>query len=226
MIGMDKVRLQVKQAQELFRNGLLALEGAGGLTRERYVRFLQMQYHLTKGVQRPFLTVAAHRDLGRKRGLRKFLVQFANEEEFHFEVAGRDLKELHAEVGECPFEVAVWWRYFTPTLEERPFLRLGATCILENLGSGSPDVIERLMKRADYLSPKNTVFFRIHQHGDALPHGDQIFEALEAAGLDEQQWTDVLEGAQVATLLYLRMMHWVFYGSSTLGCFGGSTLSK
>jgi hypothetical protein len=219
MTGIEKVRLQVKQAQALFRDGLLAIEDAGGLTRERYIRFLQMQYHLTRGVQRPFLTVAAHRDMGKKRGLRKFLVQFANEEEFHFEVAGKDLRELQEEPGECPFDVALWWRFFTPTLEERPFLRLGATCILENLGAGSPEVIDRLMKKADYLTAKNTVFFRIHQHGDALPHGDQIFEALETANLEQQHWDDVLEGAQVATLLYLRMMHWVFHGKSTLGLF-------
>ncbi len=212
--GMAPILQLVAAAQRRFRSELVKLLEDGGLTRERYVRYLSMQYHMTKGVQRPFLTIAAHPDLSRRRELRKFICNFANEEEFHYAVAARDLEQLGEKILPIPFDVELWWAYFDKIVVDRPFVRLGATAVLENLGPGSREEVAALFGRANYLTPKNTVFLRIHQHDETIPHGDQIIAALSSTRFDAQHYADLREGAQKGTILYLRMAAWAFYGDA------------
>ena len=81
---MKDVIAQMEKAQKLFREKLQEMQNNGGLTKERYTRFLSMQYHLTKGVQKHFMAIAANSLTARKKNLRKWLINFAQEEEFHF----------------------------------------------------------------------------------------------------------------------------------------------
>src|SRR5689334_3018490 len=118
---IDRVNAQIEFAQTAFRNMLIAAGNDGGLTTDRYTRFLSMQHHLTKGVQRHFLIAASHPDLARRRKLRGFLVRFANEEELHFEIARQDLDRMEAPLLPRPFDVALWWAYFDSIIDTRPF---------------------------------------------------------------------------------------------------------
>jgi hypothetical protein len=52
----------------------------------------------------------------------------------------------------------------------------------------------------------------IHQHGDAIPHGDEILEALTSAKLDEGHLQDLEEGCRISSLLFLRMIDWCLTG--------------
>lgn len=194
----------VGQAKSKFRELLLQVEKSGGMTLQRYVNFLSMQYHLTNGVQKHFYACASHHSLMNRKSLRKFLVNFADEEEPHYLIAEKDLENLDAKPGPCPIDVKLWWAYFDKIVLERPFVRLGATCILENISAGNGDVIKRLLAGAKYANPRNTRFLIIHQHED-LPHGDQILDALKGGKLDEQQLRDLEEGAAMAMKMYLRM---------------------
>ena len=206
----------VKAAQAQFREVLETVEKTGGMTRERYVRFLSMQHHLTNGVQRHFYTCASHSSMAHKKGLRKFLVNFANEEEPHFQIAARDLESLDAKPLPACLDVKLWWAFFDQMVVTRPFVRLGATCILENISAGNGDIIRRLMGAAGFLTPRNTRFLVIHQHED-LPHGDQILEALTTAEPDANQVADLIEGARHATTLYLRLFGWAMEGRDVGG---------
>jgi hypothetical protein len=199
----NQVENLIKASQSTFRKMLLDAQKTGGLTQDRYCKYLSMQYHLTKDVQRHFYTAAGNHQLVHKKALREFLVKFALEEESHFEIALRDLKNLGREPGESPVPIKIWWAYFDSVVSSKPFLRLGATCILENVSEGNSDVIDSLFKEADYLNPKNTVFFRIHRHGEELPHGHEILNALKSADLNEPQVLQLIEGAQTGLLLYL-----------------------
>ena len=111
-----------------------------------------------------------------------------------------------------PLDNQLWWHYFNGVLQERPFIRLGATCILENIADGSNDVLDHLIKASSFLNPKNLRFLMIHRHGPNLAHGDQILEALEHADLSEAENEDVLKGAEIATTLYMRFTHWILTG--------------
>lgn len=211
---MNEIKNLVFHAQDRFKQKLIEMNSQGGLTKERYCRFLTMQYHLTKGVQKHFMAIAANSVTARKKGLRKFLIQFAQEEEFHFEIAKADLKELGQEPGQIPFDTQVWWLYFGSVIETRPFVRLGATCILENIADGSSDILDLMIKESGFLNPKNLRFLTIHRHGPNLAHGDQILEALEQSDLTKDELADVKHGAEIATTMYMRFAHWIATGQN------------
>jgi hypothetical protein len=173
-----------------------------------------MQYHLTKGVQKHFMAIAANSVTGRKRDLRKWLIQFAQEEEFHFEIAKADLKDLGTEPLECPFDVKLWWLYFDSVIADRPFVRLGATTILENIADGSSDILDGMIAKSSFLNSKNLRFLIIHRHGPNLAHGDQILGALNGADLTNQEVNDVVEGADKAITFYMRFVHWIVTGQN------------
>lgn len=209
---INEIHTKIKTAQEMFRQRLVDMGKDGGLTKERYSRFLSMQYHLTKGVQKHFMGIAALSLVAKKKGLRKWLLQFAQEEEFHFEIAKNDLKNLGMEPLACPFDTKLWWLFFDSIIQERPFIRLGATCILENISEGSADILDEMIKTSSFLTPQNLKFLIIHRHGPNLAHGDQILEALENANLTDEEWQDVLAGTEFATTFYMRFAHWIVTG--------------
>lgn len=204
---MNRTLIEVERAKQIFNRDLQLLMQHGGMTQAVYIRYLSFQYHLTKGVQRPFLTAAAHPSMTGRRSLRDFLYRFALEEEPHFEVARHDLENMGQLPLPCPLDVKLWWAYFDQVVQVRPFVRLGATCVLENLGAGAGAVGHRLLDEAPFLNEKNTRFMQIHFH-EELPHGDQIIAALKAVELSEEELLDLQEGARTGAILYLRMARW------------------
>lgn len=212
---MKNVLSIVKDAQQQFAKVLGDLSKNGGLTKDRYQRFLSMQYHLTNGVQKHFFAAAANPMMTSKKSLRKFLLNFGDEEETHFQIAQKDLENLGESLLPAPLDVKLWWAFFDRIVPERPFVRLGATCILENISGDARDTIKKLIADASYLTPRNTRFLVIHQH-EELPHGDQIIDALKGADLNAEQLADLEEGAGYGTTLYLRMFQWVITGKDHL----------
>jgi hypothetical protein len=202
---MKEIEQKIKTAQQTFKDLLNQLDSTGGLSRERYHRFLNMQYHLTNGVQRHFFALAGNISVGKRKGLRDFLVQFAREEEHHYAVALSDMKELGLSPSQCPLDVKLWWLYFDSIIAEHPFQRLGATCILENIAGTSSDVMNALIGKSDFLNPRNLKFLTIHRHGPNLDHGNQIIEAIKTADLSKDEHADLLIGADIATTMYMRM---------------------
>jgi len=204
---MDRVLAVVDKAKAAFREKLDAISKSGGITKEMYLRYLSFQHHLTNGVQKHFLTCAGHPSMSNKRKLREFLFHFGLEEEPHFYVAELDLRQLGYQPLACPLDVALWWAYFDRIVVDRPFVRLGATCVLENLGAGAGSLGHDLLKHAPYLNKENTRFIQIHFH-EVLPHGDQIIGALKSVPLQESEISDLIEGANTGAILYLRMANW------------------
>lgn len=206
--SMTPILTLVAQFQAQFRQRLQQIEAAGGLTLEQYARYLSMQFHLTQNVQSHFFRVASHSSLATKGKLREFLIAFGIEEEMHYRIAKKDLENLGQSLAPMPLDVKLWWAYFDSIIDTRPLVRLGATCILENLGPGSADIGKRLLQ-ASFISERTSRFMQIHLH-EELPHGDQVLDALEAADLNEAQLADLAEGAIAGGTLYLRMVDAVF----------------
>jgi len=209
--GLQAVHEVVAKAQARFGARLSALNPDGGLPRDVYVRYLSMQRHLVDGVQRHFFACAAHPSIARKRGLRRFLLHFGEEEEPHYALALRDLETLGEEPLAPPPGVPLWWAYFDRVVPERPFLRLGATCVLESISAKANGTIRTLLEASDYLDASNTRFLVLHQH-EAVPHGAQIFAALEEAQLDADHQADLVDGAKIGALLFLGMIDWTMTG--------------
>ncbi len=205
--SIKEVLAIVENAKTYFRSQLVKLSDEGGMTKEIYIRYLSFQYHLTKGVQRHFLKIAGHPSLSNKQTLREFLFRFAMEEEPHYRVAEVDLERMEEKPLPCPSDVSLWWAYFDKIVEERPFVRLGATCVLENLGAGAGNLGHELLENAPFLNRSNTRFLEIHFH-EILPHGDQIIAALERVPLDQKNVADLKEGANIGAIMYLRLANW------------------
>lgn len=213
---MKEVLKIVEGARKDLRVQLIEAKQSGGLTEERYARYLSMQYHLTNGVQKHFFAAAAHPELASRKSLRKFLLNFGDEEESHYLIAKKDLENANLPLYPANLDVKLWWSYFNSIIEDRPFVRLGATCILENISVGNGDLIQDLVKGAAYLNPRNTRFLIIHQH-EELPHGDQILDALSQGNLTPDHIKDLEEGAAIGRTMYLRLFAWVLNGKDTCG---------
>lgn len=211
---MQEVLKAVEKAKAIFRQKLVQVEQSGGLTLEQYVRYLSMQFHLTRNVQRHFFSIAGHPSLISKGKLREFLVAFGMEEELHYKIACKDIENLGHKVLPVPLYVKLWWSYFDSVIESRPLVRLGATCVLENLGAGAGDVVKRLLNNASFINERNSRFLQIHLH-EELPHGDWIVSVLKNTTLDAANLKDLQEGAETGAVLYLRMVDWAL-GTDTL----------
>ena len=210
---MEKLRKIVEDAQlELNRRVKKLLEVQGCFQVEQYARFLTMQSFLTKDVQQEFYNMAGNHSLQKRKSLRKFLVKFAEEEEPHYAIAEKDLNALGLKPGEKPIDVALWKVYFEKQVLERPFIRIGATCILENIAETSTKEILELLSNTPELNSASTRFIRIHMHGPDLPHGDQVFEAIECIELSQQEIDDLEFGARIGRKIYLQLIDWVITG--------------
>lgn len=200
----------VNNTKELFKEKLLKIEETNSFTKDLYVRYLSMQHHLTKDVQKYFYAAASHAKIIKNKKLRDFLVNFANEEYPHYLIAQKDIENLGEKIWDMPFDTELWHSYFWNNVHDRPFIRLGATCILENISEDSNEVIDRLFSKAPFLNKNNTIFFTIHKHDQDLPHGDEILEAL--SGISGDDYQELIEGAKKASTLYLRMVDSVISG--------------
>lgn len=106
-----------------------------------------------------------------------------------------------------PIDVELWHAYFTSIVAERPFVRLGAATVLENISSGTAKPWVTRALQGPFLNCENTKFLVLHQH-ETLPHGVQILDAIAQAGLQPNHFDDLVEGARKGTVLYLRMAEW------------------
>lgn len=203
----------VTDAQERFAALLKSYLVDHPTTIDQYIRYLSFQYHLTKDVQRYFMAIAAHPDLARRRSLREFLYRFANEEELHYLVAANDLHALGMRPLPISVDVELWHAYFRSIVADRPFVRLGAAAILENISDGPAREWVRNALQGPFLTRENTKFLVLHQH-EALPHGQQILDAIEGGALEARHFSDLVEGARKGTVLYLRMAEWAIQPTS------------
>ena len=208
---VEALHNKVKKANILFADKLTN-NLWNGLEIEQYIRYLQIQYHLTKGVQNTFLALAAHEETRAYKKLRQFLINFGYEEEMHYKLAEKDLKELGSETGNIPFVAELWWAYQKSILPKKPMERLGATAILENIGNYAAPIIKELFAEADFITKKNSSFTQVHMH-EELPHGEQILEVLANENFSELHQNQILEGATRATWLYTSAIYdWIIKG--------------
>lgn len=212
---MKKVEKVLAEAQTLLSQMLIsAIKRDKSIQVEPYVRFLSMQYHMTMNVQKDMFGVASSPALAKHRKLRDFLYKFGLEEEPHYLLAKKDLKDLGFEPLPIPLDVKLWKGYFSRVCSEQPFIRIGGTCVLESIGTGVADVIHGVLKDSTSSINRSSRFLRIHLHTDeGFNHGEQVMEALEISKLSPAEWQQIEVGAKEAKVMYLRMMYWVLNGT-------------
>lgn len=209
----EEIRKIVDEAEtELASRVSALLERQGKFEIDQYARFLSMQYHLTTDVQQEFFSAAGNHGFNDRKPLRRFLTKFAEEEEPHYNIAKIDLESLGRTIDEAPIDVMMWKNYFDNTILERPCIRIGATCVLENIANKAAGDITTLIENTPELGKNNTRFIVIHMHGDALPHGDEIMEAVEDNNFTEKEQNDLVLGARIGKKTYLQLVDWIITG--------------
>lgn len=208
------VKASQDELSKLVKNYILNHKG---IQMEAYVRLLSMQYHLTKGVQKDMFKVASSSILAKYKSLRDFLYEFGLEEEMHYKLALKDLSDLGKTPLEMPLDVKLWKGYFSSICIEKPFIRLGGTCVLENITTGLSETILGLLKSSASEITKASRFIKVHLHTDVgQNHGDQILDALKIANLRDCDKDQLCRGAEEASIVYLRMIYWVMHGENTI----------
>jgi hypothetical protein len=201
----------IEQAQNNFKDFLekVAARSPNGVEKNHYCRYLSMQYNLVRGVQKHFYRLAANPDVRQYKALPSFLLSFADEEELHYKIAEQDLLALNAKPLPPNLDVKLWWLYFDSVIDSRPFVRLGATCILENIAAKSDNLIMSLIKNSTYLNLDNTKFIQVHRHQEN-DHGNNIIEIINGSDLKSTHVVDLEEGTDVASKFFMRFMGWSF----------------
>lgn len=172
-----------------------------------YQKFLSAHYHLTRGVQKQFFRLSSSPRLARNHGLRQFFMRIAEPDQMHFVRAAEDLQALGMEALPEPLDVALWRSYFENSVDNRPFLRVGAALVLENAMTGAGrETAARLINGA-FMTERNTGLLRLMHRGGPL-HAEPLIEALAMAELDETEVSDLIMGARQGTVLYLRILNW------------------
>ncbi len=205
---MQRLHKVVTEAQGRFAVLLKTFLKTRVADRVTYQRYLSMQYHLSKGIQRDFMLAAAHSDLNKRRTLRAFLVDFANERELHYLVAANDLHMLGLDLLPEPLDATLWHAYFDKVVSDRPFIRLGAACTVENISSGEAQPLAKAVLSAKFLNRDNTKFLALHD-GEEEAYGAQALAVMEATNLREHHISDLVLGAKQGAVFYLRLMEWV-----------------
>lgn len=211
-ITSERTRAELESEIGLAREGvrqiLKRIIASGGLTRERYIRFLSAHYHLTKGVHRTLFAIAAHPLLVNKPALRRFLVDRGAAQEPHYRLAEADLDALGAAPEPECFDGEVWHAYFAQMLERRPLLRLGAGCVLEAIADGAQDLIEEAVAVAgDFDTVLAHRRFLTVQLFEAEPAEAQpMFTMLSRSELEAVELEALIEGAHNGATLYLRIL--------------------
>ncbi|OAB55233.1 hypothetical protein AY600_14140 [Phormidium willei BDU 130791] len=217
---MQELHSLVRQARDAMAERLAALNAAGGMSEDQYVRYLSMQYHLTKDVQRVFMIAASHPDFSSRRALRDYLFRIGIEEEPHFRIAEEDVQGLGRSLVEMPLDLRLWHAHFNALIHDRPLVRIGAHCVLENIVVGLEEKVMGLLSQAPFVTRQTSRFVVLHTHADA-PHGQDIFRVLEAAKLDARHLADLVEGARDGGTMFLRLIDW-----SVSGCALGSPAGR
>ncbi|CAK0764135.1 Iron-containing redox enzyme family protein [Azospirillaceae bacterium] len=206
-MSLSKVNAIIHQSQDKLAAILRTKVSESGIAQSQYIRFLSMQYHLTKHAYWYFTVAASHASISRKKILRNFLIQFAREEELHYLVAGKDILSIGGEILSEPIDVTLWHAFFQKVVLERPFERLGAACVLENISGGQVKPQVKRLLSTPFLNRDNTRFIIIHQH-EKIPHGEQILKIFKEIDMNAQELEDLNKGAEIGACLYLRMIDW------------------
>lgn len=209
---MEEFISEVDETLDLFRQELEAVAADQDAGRQFLIRSLSLQHGLAKGERRRYLAMAAYFELLGASQLRDLLYRWAVETELYDDEARFELHAMDEEPLDCPLDAKLWGAYFDGIVLERPYVTLGATYALACLQTEAASSGRRLANEAP-LPHESDSYAR---HGGSVAkstRGSQIVEALRVSELDEDEWSDVVEGARTGGILGLRMARWAMVRS-------------
>jgi hypothetical protein len=199
----DVLATASNQLEEL----LASSQKNGSINIDNYYRYLTMQYYLVKDVQVHFFRSAAHPALRHYVELRQFLINFAFAEEPGYEAARSDLEAMGKPVADCPLDMALWRLFFSAVIDAAPFVRLGATCLLQSLGEVASRHLQPLLMQSTFFSESNTKFLMLNFETQPSKVAT-LFDTISETNITSSEVRDLELGAKIGATLILRQMHW------------------
>ncbi len=162
---------------------------------ERYVHFLDTMYHYTRNTGDKAAQAAKN---VKQPELKKFFLEFEEEEHWHYRLAEQDLKAFGKIPSEKSPAVVCAFDDFWASLEDKNYNGyLGALYVFENIAKHLQDDIPELIERLA-LSRKESRWLAVHAEED-IEHG-KIVQAMLSRYIADNPVLAVASARQAAKL--------------------------
>ena len=179
-------------------------------SREFYVKFLSLHFHMINGSARHLMLIASHKDLTHRARLRGFLIDFALQHEKDHLLAESDLRQLGNKILPATLDIKLWWSYFNNIVEQRPFIRLGAAFTFEQAICQMTPMLEKIQDQCNFITPRSSQYLSLLVSPQYIERSQKLWEALQTSHLNVSQISDMQLGASECGTLYERMSQWIF----------------
>ena len=153
------------------------------------------------------MALATQLDLAGRGVVRDLLSRWAIDEELQHKFAERESWPRENEPLAAALDAKLWEAYFDAIVVARPWATLGAAAVWEAM-SGVGATLGRENRLAGRLASH---FSKLSQSNEPS-RADELLAALQAEDWDDEEMSELIEGAAVGRLMGLRMVRWA------LGC--------
>ena len=210
---MEGVVAELEWGVETLRNEWRAGAVGPRAEREFHLRMSSLQQTLAAGTRRRYLALATQLDLAGRGDVRDLVYRWAMDDELQEAFAESGCWRTEKELLETALDAKLWAAYFDAIVVARPWAALGAAAVWEAMsGVGATLGRERRLAGATALASRSASHFSEPTDRQEPARADELVAALQSEDWDDEEMSELIEGAVAGRLIGLRMVRWA------LGC--------
>jgi hypothetical protein len=210
---MERVVAELEWGVETLRNEWRAAAVGQRGEREFHLRISSLQQTLAAGTRRRYLALATQLDLAGRGVMRDLVYRWAMDDELQQAFAESESWRTEQEPLETALDAKLWGAYFDAIVVARPWAALGAAAVWEAMsGVGATLGRERRLAGATASAGRSASHFSELADREEPTRADELVAALQSAEWDDEELSELIEGAAAGRLMGLRMVRW------SLGC--------
>ena len=210
---MERVVAELEWGVETLRNEWRAAAVGPRAEREFHLRMSSLQQTLAAGTRRRYLALATQLDLAGRGVARNLVYRWAMDDELQEAFAESESWRTEKELLETALDAKLWEAYFDAIVVARPWTALGAAAVWEAMSDvGATLGRERRLAGATALANRSASHFSEPTDREEPTRADELVAALQCADWDDEEMSELIEGAAAGRLMGLRMVGWA------LGC--------
>lgn len=210
---MERVIAELEWGVETLRNEWRAGAVGPRAEREFHLRMSSLQQTLAAGTRRRYLALATQLDLAGRGDVRDLVYRWAMDDELQEAFAESGCWRTEKELLETALDAKLWEAYFDAIVVARPWAALGAAAVWEAMsGVGATLGRERRLAGATALIDRLASHFSEPIDRKEPTRADELVAAVQSADWDDEEMSELIEGAAAGRLMGMRMVRWA------LGC--------
>lgn len=210
---MERVVAELEWGVEALRNEWRAAAIGTCAEREFHWRVSVLRQALAAGTRRRYLALATQLDLAGRGVVRDLLSRWAMDEELQHKFAERESWPRKNKPLAAALDANLWEAYFDAIVVARPWATLGAEAVWEAMsGVGATLGRENRLASATALANRLASHLSKLSQCDKPSRADELVAALQGENWDDEEMSELIEGAVTGRLMGLRMVRWA------LGC--------